>query len=75
MDGLLFSDHTPNPGLKEWAKAIEPVQVCGGSKEMVKIINRYDHITLDHLKCHWKLVGDSFVKPGQEVLIPKGRSL
>jgi beta-galactosidase len=75
MDGVLFSDHTPNSGLKEWAKAIEPVQVLGGSKGIVEIINRYDHISLDHLKCEWKLVGDSFTKIGKEVLIPKGKDL
>ncbi|KAK8125119.1 uncharacterized protein PG998_000878 [Apiospora kogelbergensis] len=27
MDGVLFSDHTPNPGLIEYKKALEPVQV------------------------------------------------
>lgn len=25
MDGCVFSDHTPTPGLIEYAKAIEPV--------------------------------------------------
>ncbi|CRK03658.1 hypothetical protein BN1723_020892, partial [Verticillium longisporum] len=29
MDGLCFSDHTPTPGLVEYKKAIEPVQVLG----------------------------------------------
>jgi beta-galactosidase len=51
MDGLCNSDHEPMPGLKEYAKAIEPVQVLRldpGGKEVV-IVNRYDFITLDHL--------------------------
>ena len=51
MDGLLFSDHTPTPGLIEYKKAIEPVQVIGGGHDRVDIINRYDFITLDHLQC------------------------
>ncbi|KAG4433632.1 hypothetical protein IFR05_010878 [Cadophora sp. M221] len=71
MDGVLHSDHTPNPGLIEYQKAIEPVQVLGGTKDKVKIINRYDHINLDHLKCEWTLVGDGIKKAGQEVKIPK----
>ncbi len=75
MDGVLFSNHTPNPGLIEYSKAIEPVQVLGGSKQKVKIINRYDHVTLDHLKCEWTLVGDDFRKTGQEVKVPNGLSI
>ncbi|KAG9240423.1 glycosyl hydrolases family 2, TIM barrel domain-containing protein [Calycina marina] len=71
MDGVLFSDHTPNPGLLEYKKAIEPVQVLGGDVKTMKIINRYDHVDLDHLKCEWKLVGDGFTKAGKEVAIPK----
>ncbi|RDW75471.1 hypothetical protein BP6252_06613 [Coleophoma cylindrospora] len=72
MDGVLFSDHTPNPGLIEYKKAIEPVQVLGGDAKKVKIISRYDHTTLDHLKCEWSLVGAGFKKAGKEVAIPKG---
>ena len=72
LDGVLFSDHSPNPGLLEYGKAIEPVQVLGGSKDKVKIISRYDHTTLDHLKCTWSLVGDGFKKAGREVKIPGG---
>ncbi|KUJ12663.1 family 2 glycosyl hydrolase [Mollisia scopiformis] len=72
LDGVLFSDHSPNPGLIEYRKAIEPIQVLSGTKDKVKIISRYDHTTLDHLKCTWSLVGDSFKKAGNEVKIPSG---
>ncbi len=72
MDGLCFSDHTPTPGLKEWKKAIEPVQILSGDKHAVQITNRYDHDTLDHLRCYWSITGDSFRKIGKEVKIPKG---
>lgn len=58
MDGLLFSSHTPTPGLLEYKKAIEPVKLVGGDHEHVKIINRYDFITLDHLECEWTLLED-----------------
>lgn len=72
MDGLVFSNHTPTPGLVEYKKAIEPVQVLGGSATAVEIINRYDFVTLDHLKCEWSIVGDGFTRPGGELAIPKG---
>ena len=72
MDGLCFSDHTPTPGLIEYKKAIEPVQVLSQAGAKVTIINRYDHVTLDHLKCEWTIIGDGFVKPRKEAAIPKG---
>lgn len=72
MDGVVFSDHTPNPGLLEYKKAIEPVQILGGDSETVDIVNRYDHVGLDHLKCEWTLVGNGFTKAGGEVVLPKG---
>lgn len=71
MDGVLFSDHTPTPGLLEYKKAIEPVQVIRGSIEYVEIINRYDFISLDHLICVWRLVGDRLTThTSGEVAIP-----
>lgn len=60
MDGVVFSDHTPSPGLTEYAKAIEPVQVLefdGNSK--VGIVNRYDFIGLEHLDCKWYTICQS----------------
>ncbi|KAK6535409.1 Beta-galactosidase (Lactase) [Orbilia ellipsospora] len=73
MDGLLFSNHTPTPGLIEYKKAIEPVQVLENSTpEKILVINRYDHITLDHLKCEWYVVGDGHKGPRKEVSIPTG---
>lgn len=74
MDGVLFSDHTPTPGLLEYAKAIEPLQVISCLKgDKIEIINRYDFITLDHLKCEWSLVGDrDFIRTGGEIQIPNG---
>ncbi|KFZ15053.1 hypothetical protein V501_02909 [Pseudogymnoascus sp. VKM F-4519 (FW-2642)] len=72
MDGLLFSDHTPTPGLIEYKKAIEPVQVIGGSYNEVEVINRYDFATLDHLQCKWSIVGDRYEELGGDISIPKG---
>jgi beta-galactosidase len=73
MDGLLFSNHTPTPGLIEHMKAVEPVQVLGISDNKVEIVNRYDHVSLDHLTCEWSLVGDGLVTSSREVKIPSGK--
>ncbi|KAH8645998.1 hypothetical protein BGZ60DRAFT_554888 [Tricladium varicosporioides] len=72
LDGLVSSKHTPTPGLIEYRKAIEPVQVkyCEGQK--VIIANRYDMISLDHLKCEASIVSDGFKKSLGEVDIPRG---
>nr|DAA35006.1 TPA_inf: intracellular beta-galactosidase BgaD2 [Chaetomium globosum CBS 148.51] len=59
MDGLCFSNHTPGPGLVEYKKAIEPVQILSiedGNK--IRIVNRYDFIDLSHLECRWWITSD-----------------
>ena len=74
LDGVLFSDHTPTPGLLEYKKAIEPVQVVSRLEDgKIKIINRYNFITLDHIKCDWSLIGDrNFIRAGGEIKISSG---
>ncbi|KAK7427337.1 hypothetical protein QQZ08_006106 [Neonectria magnoliae] len=72
MDGCVFSDHSPTPGLIEYAKAIEPVQSVALDGNKVTIINRYDFISLEHLVCSWEIVGDGVKTPGGEVPIPAG---
>lgn len=74
MDGCVFSDHTPTPGLTEYAKAVEPVQSLSFSVDVgkVTIINRYDFLSLDHLSCNWEIVVDGLKSvSGQEVEISK----
>lgn len=72
MDGLLFANHYPQPGLLEYSKAIEPVQVLGLTDMEVEIVNRYDFLTLDHLQCYWDIVSDRQQIIGREVPIPSG---
>ncbi|KAK3303387.1 glycoside hydrolase family 2 protein [Chaetomium strumarium] len=60
LDGLCRSDHSPGRGLLEYSKAIQPVQILGledGNK--VRIVNRYDFVTLDRLTCRYMLM-DAF---------------
>ncbi|KAH9904462.1 intracellular beta-galactosidase BgaD [Xylariomycetidae sp. FL2044] len=66
MDGMLFSDHTPTPGLFEYKKALEPVQVLSHTQQKATIINRYDFVTLDHLECVFAIQDE-----GKEVLAGK----
>ncbi|KAI3339662.1 beta-galactosidase [Ustulina deusta] len=58
MDGVLFSDHTPTPGLTEYKKAIEPVKVVSHTPEKITIVNRYDFITLDHLEATYAILDE-----------------
>lgn len=71
MDGVLFSDHTPTPGLIEYKKAIEPVQAFLASKGRFKITNRYDIINLGHLKCEAILVADGTRRSLGEIPVPR----
>ena len=71
MDGMVDSKHVPGPGLKEYAKAIEPVQVLDGNSEKIQIVNRYDFVGLEHLQCQWEVVGDGYHQQGGKLELPK----
>jgi beta-galactosidase len=71
MDGLVFSDHAPTPGLIEYKKAIEPVQVEFSAGEgKITVINRYDSISLDHLDCEAQLISDGCKRSLGSVPLP-----
>lgn len=55
MDGMTYSDHTPNPGLIEYKKVIQPVTVTVEGKKLL-ITNHYDFQNLDHLSASWHIV-------------------
>jgi beta-galactosidase len=54
MDGLLFSDHTPTPGLTELKKVIAPVRAWIEGKKLV-IKNEYEFISLSQLIADYKV--------------------
>jgi beta-galactosidase/evolved beta-galactosidase subunit alpha len=60
IDGLVFPDRTPSPGLIEYKKVLEPVKVesLDMQKGIFKVTNRYDFISLDHLGACWELLVD-----------------
>lgn len=72
MDGLIDSSHNPAPGLSEYKKAIEPVQVLRIEGKGARIINRYDFLTLDHLECTYSIVHDGGHLEHGVVAIPQG---
>lgn len=72
MDGLIDSNHNPTPGLVEYKKAIEPVQTLKVEGKGVRIVNRYDFLTLDHLDCAYSIIHDGGGIEEGVVRIPKG---
>ena len=71
IDGLVFPDHTPSPGLIEYKKVIEPVKVeeIDLTKGEVKITNLYEFISLDHLIMSWEIWADGKIIECGEVSI------
>ncbi|MFG6192476.1 glycoside hydrolase family 2 TIM barrel-domain containing protein [Nonomuraea sp. JJY05] len=69
LDGLLFPDRTPSPGLAELRKAIEPVgiavDVVAGE---VVVANKHDLIDLGHLEFRWRVEVDGTPSEGGGVL-------
>lgn len=73
MDGLVDSNHNPTPGLVEYKKAIEPVQTLRVEGSGVRIVNRYDFRTLDHLECKYSVISDNGTIEDGTVDIPGGK--
>ena len=79
INGLVFPDRIPSPGLLEYKKVIEPVLVEEHDlrRGKVRITNRHDFSLLDHLSLSWTLWRDArIVESGVErmVKIKPGRS-
>jgi beta-galactosidase/beta-glucuronidase len=65
IDGLIFPDRRPSPGLIELKKAYEPVRITRLDEARIRIENRYSFRDLSHLTGSWKLLRDGeFVKSG-----------
>ncbi|MCX7806828.1 MAG: DUF4981 domain-containing protein, partial [Planctomycetota bacterium] len=57
IDGMVFPDRRPHPALIEYKKILEPVRVepVDLAAGRVRVINRYDFLTLSHLRCEWRI--------------------
>lgn len=63
IDGLVFPDHTPSPGLIEYKKVIEPLRlsVSDVNPKSFRIENRYDFVSTDHLIMEWFVEADGII--------------
>ncbi len=70
IDGLTFPDRRPYPGLLEYKKVLEPVEVLPVDllKGKVKIINRYAFTPLNHLEGTWQVSADG--EPLEHGILP-----
>ena len=57
MDGLVFPDRTPSPGMIEAKKVYAPVRFTAKDlkKGVITVANHYDFITLEHLSATWSI--------------------
>ncbi|WIV55075.1 glycoside hydrolase family 2 TIM barrel-domain containing protein [Amycolatopsis nalaikhensis] len=80
IDGLVFPDRTPSPGLLEYAKIIEPVRISA-DPDGVRVANHYDFLSTEHLTFSWVLEDEGIpvaqgvldvpvVHSGQSVSVP-----
>ncbi|MFO7898412.1 MAG: glycoside hydrolase family 2 TIM barrel-domain containing protein [Planctomycetota bacterium] len=69
INGLVFPDRTPSPGLLEYKKLIEPVHVEPEdlSTGELRVTNRYDFRSLDHLQPSWTVAVDGDVVQSGEL--------
>jgi beta-galactosidase/beta-glucuronidase len=57
IDGLCWPDRTPHSGLLEYKQVIAPVMVeaVDMPRGVLRLTNRYDFLSLDHLAIRWTL--------------------
>ena len=72
LNGIVFPDRTPSPALYEYKKVLEPVKVEAVDLEqgLVRVVNRYDFISLDHLQLVWKLMAGAQCVHAGTVALP-----
>ena len=69
IDGLVFPDRTPSPGLVEYAKIIEPVRITP-SPAGLRVSNHYDFASLDHLSFSWVLEDEGIAVASGKLDVP-----
>jgi len=76
IDGAVFPDREPHPGMTEYKKILEPVEVIAVDALQGKFIlrNRYDFATLEHLKGRWCVKQDGKAIRQGEIKIPAIRA-
>ncbi|WHY00084.1 glycoside hydrolase family 2 TIM barrel-domain containing protein [Neobacillus sp. DY30] len=72
IDGLVFPDRTPSPGLIEYKKVIEPIvtEASDLTELKIKIKNRYDFRNLEGIQLHIKVVSFNQVIDEKNMILP-----
>jgi len=71
IDGLVFPDRTPSPGLAEYKKVIEPVRIrldTGG--KTITVSNRHHSRDTGYLRWRWLLEDEGDPRADGEIVIP-----
>jgi len=60
INGLIFPDRTPSPGLIEYKKVLEPVytHAVDLNAGKIRVTNKYDFISLDRFNMNWQIWSD-----------------
>ncbi|MEV0716813.1 glycoside hydrolase family 2 TIM barrel-domain containing protein [Asanoa sp. NPDC050611] len=58
IDGLVFPDRTPSPGLTELGAVFAPVRLDAGPDGALTVRNAYDHRDLDGVTLDWSVAVD-----------------
>lgn len=72
IDGMVWPDREPHPCVAEYKKVLQPVRVSAVDlgKRTVRIENRYDVRTLEHLAARWTITADGRVLQSGELALP-----
>lgn len=72
IDGLIFPDRTPSPGLLEYKKVLEPIRVEAVDilNGRLSINNLYDFVSLDHIGLSWNLTSYGKILQSGSMLMP-----
>ncbi|NEW04965.1 DUF4981 domain-containing protein [Paenibacillus sp. SYP-B3998] len=73
IDGLVSPDRVPSPGLLELKKIMEPIvtEVLDAASGHIRIHNKYDFITLEHVRLVWRVDVSGEVVQSEELAVPK----
>ncbi|WP_423746475.1 glycoside hydrolase family 2 TIM barrel-domain containing protein [Haladaptatus sp. SPP-AMP-3] len=72
INGVVFPNREPSPALSEYKKVLEPVaaELTDSDTATIRIRNRYDFRTLDHLNASWSVMGDGVVLESGTLSMP-----
>lgn len=71
IDGLVFPDRTPSPGLVEYKKVIEPARIrIDVDGQTITVSNHHHSRDTGYLRWRWRLADEGDVRGGGELTVP-----